>query len=70
MGHGKNKKTQKVGVGQERKETKEERRLRLEEEAKAREVRWFSLFSSSRQMTAAYDRATSFVMENSCSQLC
>lgn len=38
MGHGKNKKTQKVGLGQERKETKEERRLRLEEEAKAREV--------------------------------
>ena len=39
MGHGKNKKNQKVGIGQERKETKEERRLRIEEEAQAREVR-------------------------------
>jgi hypothetical protein len=40
MGHGKNKqKTQKVGLGQQPKETREERRKRIEEEAKAREVR-------------------------------
>ena len=40
MGHGKNKhKNQKVGLGQQPKETREERRLRIEEEAKAREVR-------------------------------
>jgi hypothetical protein len=40
MGHGKNKqKNQKAGLGQKPKETKEERRLRIEEEAKAREVR-------------------------------
>lgn len=39
MGHGKNKqKTQKVGLGQQPKETREQRRLRIEEEAKAREV--------------------------------
>ena len=40
MGHGKNKqKTQKVGLGQQPKETREQRRMRIEEEAKAREVR-------------------------------
>jgi hypothetical protein len=40
MGHGKNKqKNQKVGLGQQPKETREERRRRIEEEAKAREVR-------------------------------
>jgi hypothetical protein len=39
MGHGKNKqKNQKVGLGQQPKETREERRRRIEEEAKAREV--------------------------------
>lgn len=39
MGHGKNKqKSQKVGLGQQPKETREERRRRIEEEAKAREV--------------------------------
>ena len=39
MGHGKNKqKNQKVGLGQQPKETREERRQRIEEEAKAREV--------------------------------
>lgn len=39
MGHGKNKqKNQKVGLGQQPKETREERRRRTEEEAKAREV--------------------------------
>jgi len=53
MGHGKNKKTQKVGLGQERKETKEERRLRLEEEAKAREVS---------HKRAACDQSTPFVL--------
>ncbi|KAL7499408.1 hypothetical protein ACHAWT_009516 [Skeletonema menzelii] len=38
MGHGKNKqKNQKVGLGQQPKETREERRRRIEEEAKARE---------------------------------
>jgi len=36
MGHGKNKK-QNVGMGQEKKESRLERRLRLEEEANARE---------------------------------
>ena len=39
MGHGKNEqKNQKVGLGQQPKETREERRRRIEEEAKAREV--------------------------------
>ena len=32
-------KTQKVGLGQQPKETREQRRMRIEEEAKAREVR-------------------------------
>jgi hypothetical protein len=40
MGHGKNRqKNQKVGLGQAPKETKEQRRKRLEDEAKAKEVR-------------------------------
>lgn len=39
MAHGKNKqKNQKVGLGQEPKETREQRRRRIAEEAKAREV--------------------------------
>jgi hypothetical protein len=37
MGHGKNKQ-QKVGMGQEPKETKEQKRQRLADEAKAKEV--------------------------------
>ncbi|KAL7552140.1 hypothetical protein ACHAWF_015350 [Thalassiosira exigua] len=39
MGHGKNKsqKSQKVGLGQEPKETREQRRRRIAEEAKAKE---------------------------------
>jgi hypothetical protein len=39
MAHGKQKKGQKDG--QYRKETKEERRLRLEKQQEAREVRWY-----------------------------
>ena len=41
MGHGKNKQKQSGGFGKEPKETREQRRRRIAEEAKAREVRWF-----------------------------